>query len=590
MFKPKVVFPILSFFLFFTSVVLGAQAATVTNNGNITVRVQYKTPDGQYQDLGHVGPGETIEVPGGVEKVKIVREPGEWAAPLKPGEILDVIVKEGDQVIGTMDWYGDKVFFDGLTEGSPPMTSEPPKQEPKVEPPTQSQPTPPTETPTPVEKTAEPEAEMPQQNWPWFGGIGDFQFLIQLFMLWPFFLYLCFRSWRRPGYYSEGEWSETEGLGWGWGWQGGSGCGKLGLMLSLIYGLGLGGLALWGHANFISNDGLIPRFGQDLYSFPYFLLSVLGWSKSGISEVAFILAFWSLTGISFGLLCTVMPLKLLYATPAILVTLPFFLLMRGCAGSESFAYDGGYEGIQNYPTALSALLLIPMIFGLILDRFDPYDHDDEDERDHGHDEDGYDDDDEDGDHFHGHKRHALDDFFHGNPWPILVALTGGSLCSFYGMVYEYGMDDAIAYYFHNTPLSLGLHFIPAMIMIPAFWMVLFGMLAWAHYCSRKRFLLYSCFTLAFLSFLFLMTGNYPQRIGYYQPIAHLIERLEYTPTDEPGTPIPKPLPVIERVSVRSVRQDRFADQVGVKGLSGSRMGRELLFEDAGRENRNRDDR
>ena len=47
----------------------------------MTVRVQYKTPDGQYEDLGYVKPGETVDVPGGVEKVRIVRDPGEGVEP-----------------------------------------------------------------------------------------------------------------------------------------------------------------------------------------------------------------------------------------------------------------------------------------------------------------------------------------------------------------------------------------------------------------------------------------------------------------------------------------------------------------------------
>lgn len=101
---------ILFLFLFLVCGVTNLWAATVTNNGNITVRVQYKTPDGQYQDLGYVKPGETIDVPGGVEKVRIVRDPGEWAAPLKPGQILDVGIKEDGKVTGKMDWYGGISF------------------------------------------------------------------------------------------------------------------------------------------------------------------------------------------------------------------------------------------------------------------------------------------------------------------------------------------------------------------------------------------------------------------------------------------------------------------------------------------------
>ena len=77
-----------------------ADPATVTNNGNTRVRVQYfETSTGEYADM-HLDPGETQTLPGGVEKVKIVREIGEWATPLPPDVTLDVEVKEGDQTVG----------------------------------------------------------------------------------------------------------------------------------------------------------------------------------------------------------------------------------------------------------------------------------------------------------------------------------------------------------------------------------------------------------------------------------------------------------------------------------------------------------
>ena len=47
--------------LTFFSTALWAAPATVTNQGNITVRVQYKTPDGEYQDM-YVKPGETANL------------------------------------------------------------------------------------------------------------------------------------------------------------------------------------------------------------------------------------------------------------------------------------------------------------------------------------------------------------------------------------------------------------------------------------------------------------------------------------------------------------------------------------------------
>ena len=581
-------------FLMCVTTVLWAATATVTNNGNIPVRVQYKTPDGQYQDLGHVQPGETVDVPGGVEKVKIVREPGEWAAPLKPGEVLDVEVKEGDTITGKMNWYGDKVFFGGLTEGLPPVTigtvpsgnQIPQKPEPPKEEPTVQQPEPKSEsvpTPAPSGKAEGGEVETPggspSFNWPWYGGIGDSIFFIQLFVMWPFLFFLWYRSWRQPGYYLDGEWVEGDELGWGWGWQGGGGCARFALMISFLFGLGLGGIALWGHANFVPGDGLLTRFGQDLYSFPYFLFSQFGLGTGGLSELSFILLFWALTCTSFGGLAGVIPLKGLYATPFFLALLPFFLFTRGCAGClgpESFAYDGGYEGMQPYPGALASLFLLVILFAFILDWFDPYYENEEDYED-----------------AQRYKKEAWWDFLDGNPWPLLVFLTGGCLCWFYGEAYYYGWDYAIGSYFYDAPVSLGLNFIPEPLMIFLFWMILFGGLARSYYSDLSRFWLYLCLIPAFLVFLFLMTGDYPQRDFEYQKPFYYV----------PGTDTVIRTRLLEEPFVipktgRAIRggrfvepEDRFGDQVRSRNW-GSTTGsaRSLMFQDDGRGNRDRDNR
>ncbi len=104
-------------FIFFGSISVFAEGATVTNGGNIPVTVQYKGGNSDYQDMT-LKPGETKELPGGVEKVKVVREPGQWASPKKPGEEIKVTVKEEGKEVGTAGWYGDKVFFSSPT-GSP---------------------------------------------------------------------------------------------------------------------------------------------------------------------------------------------------------------------------------------------------------------------------------------------------------------------------------------------------------------------------------------------------------------------------------------------------------------------------------------
>ena len=124
---------------------LCADPTTVTNTGNVTVSVQYKTADSDYQDQ-NLKPGESKELPGGVEKVKLSREqPGEWASPQKPGQEIQVTVKEGTKTVGKMNGFGDKLIFDQPTTAppttavqvnsqSPQKSEEPTKQEPVKEP------------------------------------------------------------------------------------------------------------------------------------------------------------------------------------------------------------------------------------------------------------------------------------------------------------------------------------------------------------------------------------------------------------------------------------------------------------------------
>ena len=543
MIKNKVVLLFLGLFLVCGWTVLWAAPATVTNDGNITVRVQYKTPDGQYQDLGHVNPGETINVPGGVEKVRIVREPGEWARPLKPGEILDVKVKEGDKVTGKMNWYGDKVFFQSLTEGSPavqigttpsaPQNSEPPKSEP----------TSPSTSPQTPESNEIPKQQEPV-NWPWYGGLGDYLFSIQFFLLWLPFLFLGYRHWTTSRYDFGGESIEDSRLSWGWGW-GETGCGRYGILYGFFVGLALGGIALWGRLFF--SPGFFPLLGRDLYGFPYYLLSELHWNLGGFSDNLFIVLFWTLICTSFGAFSGFIPFKWLYTAPCFLAILPSFLFMRGCSCSHSFAFDGGYGGTELYPPAFTSFVSFSMLVSFFLDWVDPYYEMDWDEEDHVAD--------------------ALWDFLHGNPWSMLVFLSGGCLCCFYGAAYYYGWDYAIGSYFYDAPMSLGLSFIPPFLMIILFWMGLTGMLGWACYSEPARLPFYSCWVPAFLVLLVLMTGNYPQRdLSYIYP-KPLMNNYGY-----------------KQILSRSILQqssgseDHFADQVRSGGAGDSSgLGRNFIF-------------
>lgn len=549
--KNKILFLFFILFLLCGAAVSWAAAATVTNNGNITVRVQYKTPDGQYEDLGYVRPGETVNVPGGVEKVRIVRDPGKWAEPLKPGEVIDVVVKEGDKTTGTMTWYGDKVFFDGLSEGPPPVvvTAAGGESQPTLEP--KSEITPPATTEKTETGSSGTQPQPEPSNWPWYGDWADSIFFLQLFLMWPLFLLLWWRNMNQSRFYLGERWVDESEAGWGWGWNAGGGCGRYAVMVGLVLGLVLGAAALWGHSRFPDESGFVPLFGQDLYAFSYFLFSLLHLTPIGLPDVLFIMLFWVLLATSCGALSGVIPLKWLYAAPCFLMILPFFLFMRGCAGSQPFGCDGGYEGGGLYPPAFASFAFFPMLVSFLLDWVDPYYEMDEDEEED--------------------VAHSLWDFFHGNPFPLLVVLAGGCVSCFYGVAYEYGWDFAIGRYFHDAPLMLGLNFIPPVLMIILFWMLLAGVLGWSFYFDPMRFAFYCLLIPAFLALLFLTMGNYPQRnLDFYRaPLVYQQVRNMLAPV------------VGEQVAGRASESgDTFADGLGLKGLfRSSASGRDIQIED-----------
>ncbi len=103
-------------FLLSSSFPLWAETTTATNAGNVPVRIEYKGEKGDYQET-HLNPGESKELPGGIEKVKLSREThGEWAKGTRPGEDIKVDVKTGDKNNGTLKGYGDKLIFDQPTQ------------------------------------------------------------------------------------------------------------------------------------------------------------------------------------------------------------------------------------------------------------------------------------------------------------------------------------------------------------------------------------------------------------------------------------------------------------------------------------------
>lgn len=119
-------------------------------------------------------------------------------------------------------------------------------------------------------------------------------------------------------------------------------------------------------------------------------------------------------------------------------------------------------------------------------------------------------------------------------------------------------------------------------------MMIFGLLGYGYYSDPSRFAFYSCLIPAFLVFLFLMTGSYPQRyFDFYDEdyppylIVKIEQVISYVSARNEG---------LEESKTASKFRDSFADQIGIKGFKGSRIGRELLFQDAGKEHRNWQDR
>ena len=162
---------------------------------------------------------------------------------------------------------------------------------------------------------------------------------------------------------------------------------------------------------------------------------------------------------------------------------------------------------------------------------------------------------------------------------MLVFLTGGCVCCFYGMAYYYGWDYAIGSYFYDAPMSLGLSFIPPLLMMVLFWMGLAGMLGWACYTEPARLPFYSFLIPAFLVLLMLTVGNYPQRdldYLYRKPILSSHHNLPQLP---------------QRILQRAfVTQGNFGDEFRAGGSNSSGLGRNLLFQEGRRNDRWRDDR
>ncbi len=103
-------------FLLSSNFPLWAETTTATNTGNVPVRVEYKGEKGDYQET-HLNPGESKELPGGIEKVKLSREThGEWAKGTKPGQEIKVDIKKGDKNVGNLNGYGDKLIFGQPTQ------------------------------------------------------------------------------------------------------------------------------------------------------------------------------------------------------------------------------------------------------------------------------------------------------------------------------------------------------------------------------------------------------------------------------------------------------------------------------------------
>ena len=326
-----------SIWMFFTFIllvsigdVLYGEPATVTNNGNLTVRVQYFPAGGtEYVDLGYLKSGETMTVPGGVEKVKIVRDYGEWAGPLRPGEKLEVEVTEGHQAVGTMTWFGEKVFFDGPTEAPPVSvnTVPPPvvKNGTKPQSETQSQP------------KAETQSEPTPSYWPWFSYLNGWQLTVLLFLLvFPFLLALG-RSFYRPGWTMDGYYS---------------GFNPQYVLIGLVLGFAFGFWGFWGNLAYGDDSGFLPFLAQDIYTLPFFLFVFLGNLFGGqalsvleiFPEPMTVILFWMMVCALLGATIGVVRAPLLHGLGAVLALLPFLVFTQGgCLGPNAYAWQEGYR-------------------------------------------------------------------------------------------------------------------------------------------------------------------------------------------------------------------------------------------------------
>ncbi|MDP3920370.1 MAG: hypothetical protein Q8R76_06150 [Candidatus Omnitrophota bacterium] len=336
-----------------------AATATITNNGNIRVRVQYKTADAEYRNI-YLNPGESAPVPAGSEKVKVVREVGEWAQPPVPGAVIDVEVKEGDQVVSSLTWYGEKAFFSAPVEGPPPPgetvaapAAAPAAAEPQVKPETKN-----------YERFANP----PSPFWPWFGGLsGSGVTAFFILMMLPFVLSLGRviirpRSFQlQPGF-------------------GARGCLPVYLLAGIFFGLFLATWGTWGYANYGEGEGFLSLFAADLYLFPIFLVSaavrVIGYSPESVSAIPhalLIYPFWILLMALLTLPIGRWRAQTLYGSAFLVALLPMLLMGRGCAGPYAYAEVNAYQTAPLLAGAFSSLFVLPLIYIALLNFARPYD-------------------------------------------------------------------------------------------------------------------------------------------------------------------------------------------------------------------------
>lgn len=89
-----------------------AAPTTLTNDSDSTVKIQYETTDSKVKDFV-IKPNEIMQLPSGVEKIKLIKDS---TAVEKNNPEINVIVQTGDQILGTLSRYGDRLFFDKPTD------------------------------------------------------------------------------------------------------------------------------------------------------------------------------------------------------------------------------------------------------------------------------------------------------------------------------------------------------------------------------------------------------------------------------------------------------------------------------------------